>query len=184
MDIEKLKALALAANTDISACARFTTAFDPAAVLELIAEVERLRAARGKREIPPEMKAAIDEAHKTGKTAALLPNGSAVFINYGDQPEDTSDLCCTACGGSGHIDDQKGIASRVAPAAGTEKDADLEVVREALDIAHDLAIAEADHVHETYKGYKPHRHEAVDRDVETVKRAIAIMATKEPPCSS
>jgi Lar family restriction alleviation protein len=75
---------------------------------------------------------------------------------------------------------------RAAPAAGTvEKDADFELVREALDIAHDLAIAEAEHVHETYKGYKPHRHEAVDRDVETVKRAIAAIeahnAQKEQP---
>lgn len=51
-----------------------------------------------------------------------------------------------------------------------------EVVREALDIAHDLAVAEADRVHETYKGYKQHKHDAADRDVETVKRAIDALA--------
>lgn len=65
---------------------------------------------RPKREMPPEMKAAIEEAHKTRSTGAMLPDGSAVFINYGDQPEDMSHLDCTACGGSGHIDDQRQIA--------------------------------------------------------------------------
>jgi hypothetical protein len=47
-----------------------------------------------------------------------------------------------------------------------------EVVQQALDIALDLAMAEADSVHKIYAGYKQHRHEAVDRDVETIKRAI------------
>ena len=56
-----------------------------------------------------------------------------------------------------------------------------ELVREALDIAHDLAVAEADRVHETCKGYKQHKHEAADRDVETIKRAIdAINPTAAP----
>ena len=49
------------------------------------------------------------------------------------------------------------------------------VVREALDIAHDLAVAEAENVHTTYAGYKPHKHEAVDRDVATVKAAIELI---------
>jgi len=47
-----------------------------------------------------------------------------------------------------------------------------QIVQEALDIALDLAIAEADHVHEAYKRYKRHKHDAADRDVETIKRAI------------
>lgn len=51
-----------------------------------------------------------------------------------------------------------------------------EVVREALDIALDLANAEAERVHEAYKGYKPDRHAAVDADVKTVKDAIAAIA--------
>lgn len=67
---------------------------------------------RPKGEMSPELKAAIEEAHKTRATGALLPDGSAVFINYGDQPEDTAHLCCTACGGSGHIDDQRLIAGQ------------------------------------------------------------------------
>jgi hypothetical protein len=40
--------------------------------------------------------------------------------NYGDQAEDTAHLSCTACGGSGHIDDQltrQGQAGRFAWAA-------------------------------------------------------------------
>lgn len=51
---------------------------------------------------------APEEAAKTRSTVALLPDGEPVFINYGDQPEDNADLCCTACGGSGHIEDQPG----------------------------------------------------------------------------
>jgi hypothetical protein len=65
-----------------------------------------VRALLPKPEFPPELKAALDEAAKTRATGAVLPDGSAVFINYGHQPEDTEHLNCTACGGSGHIDDQ------------------------------------------------------------------------------
>jgi hypothetical protein len=65
-----------------------------------------VRALLPKPEFPPELKAALEEAVKTRATGAVLPDGSAVFINYGDQPEDTEHLNCTACGGSGHIDDQ------------------------------------------------------------------------------
>lgn len=56
--------------------------------------------------LDPEVMAALEEAAKTRSTVALLPDGEPVFINYGDQPEDNADLCCTACGGSGHIEDQ------------------------------------------------------------------------------
>ncbi|SDC70806.1 hypothetical protein SAMN05428966_102160 [Massilia sp. PDC64] len=73
----------------------------------------QVRALLPKRELPPELKAAIDEAAKTRAPGALLPDGSAVFINYGDQPEDTAHLDCTACGGSGHIDDQTRAARDV-----------------------------------------------------------------------
>jgi hypothetical protein len=100
---------------------------------ERIRQLERELAERRPRvALDPELKAALEEAAKTRSTVALLPDGEPVFINYGDQPEDTSDLCCTACGGSGHIDDQKGIASRVAPAAGTEKDAEWISVNDRL----------------------------------------------------
>jgi hypothetical protein len=170
MDIEKLKALALAATPgkwewdgrredadgyvyipecsylvgniclagdyeNYAADCDYIAASNPAAVLELIAEVERLRAlVPVKRELSPEIKAALEEAAKTRATGALLPDGSAIFINYGNQPEDTSDLCCTACGGSGHIDDQKDIASRAAPAAGTvEKDTTYYVLKSIIE---------------------------------------------------
>lgn len=63
--------------------------------------------------MPPELKAAIEEAAKTRAPGAVLPDGSAVFINYGHQPEDTEHLNCTACGGSGHIDDQTRAARDV-----------------------------------------------------------------------
>ncbi len=41
MDLDKLEALARQANTDITACARFVTTFDPAGVLQLIALARR-----------------------------------------------------------------------------------------------------------------------------------------------
>ena len=73
----------------------------------------QVRALLPKRELPPELKAAIEEAEKTRAPGAVLPDGSAVFINYGDQPEDMAHLDCTACGGSGHIDDQTRAARDV-----------------------------------------------------------------------
>jgi hypothetical protein len=66
-----------------------------------------IRALLPKPELAPELKAALGEAAKIRAAGAVLPDGSAVFINYGDQPEDTEHLNCTACGGSGHIDDQR-----------------------------------------------------------------------------
>jgi hypothetical protein len=50
------------------------------------------------------------------------------------------------------------------------------ILRDALDIAIDLARAEAASVHETYAGYKPHKHAAVDEDVRTIEAAIAALA--------
>lgn len=70
------------------------------------------RARRPRVDLDPHLKAALEEAAKTRSTGALLPDGSAVFINYGHQPEDTAHLECTACGGSGHIDDQRLIAGQ------------------------------------------------------------------------
>lgn len=65
---------------------------------------------RKKFELTPEMKAAIEEANKTGALHALLPNGDVMFINRGEKPEDTADLDCPYCGGSGHKDDVKPVA--------------------------------------------------------------------------
>lgn len=84
------------------------------------AAVEKERIERRPRvKLDPELKAALEEAAKTRSTVALLPDGEPVFINYGDQPEDTAHLCCTACGGSGHIDDMR-------PAADNELLAELD----------------------------------------------------------
>lgn len=76
------------------------------------AAVEKERIERRPRvKLDPELKAALEEAAKTRSTVALLPDGEPVFINYGDQPEDNEHLYCTACGGSGHIDDMKSVAA-------------------------------------------------------------------------
>jgi DNA polymerase III epsilon subunit-like protein len=94
---------------------------DARAQAEVAVRALRYLRARVKRsELPPEAKIALEEAAATRATAAVLPNGSALFINYGDQPENTAHLSCTACGGSGHIDDQltrQGQAGRFAWAA-------------------------------------------------------------------
>lgn len=66
--------------------------------------------------LDPELKAALEEAAKTGATSALLPGGGAVFINRGHDYGDNANLECTACGGSGHIDDQRKIALASRPA--------------------------------------------------------------------
>mgnify|MGYP000480499871 CR=1 FL=1 len=73
------------------------------------------RAAPDRRPMPPEMKAAIEEAHKTDATSAVTTSSGAVFINYGHDYGDNAHLECTACGGSGHIEDQK---QRAAPVSG------------------------------------------------------------------
>lgn len=113
-ELDKLEALARAAEADnawpfnVNAFRKYLT---PRNTLALIAQA---RAAQPKREMPSEMKAAIEEAHNTGATSALLPNGSTVFINYGHDYGDNSHLECTACGGSGHIEDQRARAATVA----------------------------------------------------------------------
>lgn len=65
------------------------------------------------RKLDPELKAALEQAAKTGDLHVALPNGGVVFINRGEQPEDTSDLDCPYCGGSGHNGD---VASVPQPA--------------------------------------------------------------------
>lgn len=49
------------------------------------------------------------------------------------------------------------------------------IIREALDIALDLANEAVADVHEKYKGHRLERHAAVDREVATVKAAIATL---------
>lgn len=111
----------------------------PGKMFDLIAQA---RAARPKREMPPEMKAAIKEAHKTGATSALLPNGSAVFINYGHDYGDNDHLCCTACGGSGHIEDQQARAATVASVEDA-RDAVLEEAAQLLEQKFSWSAARA-----------------------------------------
>ncbi|WP_312517260.1 hypothetical protein [Massilia sp.] len=65
--------------------------------------------------LDPALKAALDAAARTGATSAVLPGGESVFINCGHDYGDNAHLECTACGGSGHIDDQRAaLASRPA----------------------------------------------------------------------
>lgn len=73
-------------------------------------------ASRPRVKMDPALKAALEEAAKTGATSAALPDGGAVFINRGHDYGDNAHLECTACGGSGHIDDQRqrALASRPA----------------------------------------------------------------------
>lgn len=59
----------------------------------------------------PELRAALDEAAKTGATVAEVPGGGLVFINRGEQLEEWADLNCPACGGSGHADDARATAA-------------------------------------------------------------------------
>jgi hypothetical protein len=56
--------------------------------------------------IDPELKAALEKAAQTGETI-IEHAGKLVFINRGEQPEDTAHLDCPACGGSGHKDDAR-----------------------------------------------------------------------------
>lgn len=66
--------------------------------------------------------------------------------------------------------------SAAAPnSAGAPVDERETLIREALNLALDLANAEAADVHEKYKGYLPHKHTEADADVETVKEAIAAL---------
>lgn len=62
-------------------------------------------AKKDKIELDPSLKEALQQAAETRSTAAITDDGRAIFINYGEQPEDTTHLNCPACGGSGHIGD-------------------------------------------------------------------------------
>lgn len=120
---------------------------DAARIEQLEAELERARRPRVK--LDPALKAALDEAAKTRSTTARLPGGEVAFINYGDQPEDTAHLCCTACGGSGHIDDQRVIAAAAATESHDVKSLDAQITalrrrRDSLPVQYserfDLAV--------------------------------------------
>jgi hypothetical protein len=69
------------------------------------AAIETIRHAPPKHKLTDDEKAALAEASRTGATVAELPNGAIMFINHGEQPEDTAHLNCPHCGGSGHIGD-------------------------------------------------------------------------------
>ncbi len=53
---------------------------------------------------------------------------------------------------------------------------------EALELGYDSAKAEADQFHATMAGYKPHRHAAMDADVQKIAQAITALraALAEP----
>lgn len=55
------------------------------------------------------------------------------------------------------------------------QDEAIKVLREALDLAMDLATTEAHRVHEAYAGYKPNKHRAADADVELMNQASAAL---------
>lgn len=59
--------------------------------------------------------------------------------------------------------------------AGAPVDERATLIQDALDIAFDLVNEEAHRIHETYKGYKPHKHAAIDADVATVTAARAAL---------
>jgi len=46
---------------------------------------------------------------------------------------------------------------------------------EALELGYDSAKAEADQFHATMAGYKPHRHAAMDADVQKIAQAITAL---------
>lgn len=85
--------------------------------------------------IPDDALQAILEAARTRATVALLDDGAAMFINYGDQPEDTAHLECPACSGSGHIDDAN--LPRFPELTEAQQDAIKEVVATELGTTYD-----------------------------------------------
>lgn len=56
------------------------------------------------------------QAWTAASLAAKAEAPAVVFTNDGAQPEDTAHLDCTACGGSGHVDDQRRAQQAAAPA--------------------------------------------------------------------
>jgi hypothetical protein len=60
-----------------------------------------------------------------------------------------------------------------------------ELIKKALDAALDLAIADAEHVHAAYRGYKPEKHKTADDDVELIKKSDAsTCATGRADCGT
>lgn len=58
------------------------------------------------------------------------------------------------------------------------------LIREALELALDLAMAEASNVHEALKGYKPARHAEIDADVDLIRRALDEASVVPAPLSA
>lgn len=87
------------------------TALQKARIEQLERELHEAQQAKvepkRKFELTPEMREALAKAAENRAQIAEMPNGGVMFINYGDQPEDTSDLDCPHCGGSGHKGDGK-----------------------------------------------------------------------------
>jgi hypothetical protein len=63
------------------------------------------------------VQAAWAEATRRAALGAKAEAPAVVFTNDGAQPEDTAHLDCTACGGSGHVDDQRRAQQAAAPDA-------------------------------------------------------------------
>lgn len=60
---------------------------------------------RNRLPLSDEDKAAFHKAAEARDQAVELPSGALMFINYGEGPQDYSDLNCPHCGGSGHKGD-------------------------------------------------------------------------------
>jgi hypothetical protein len=71
-----------------------------------------------------------------------------------------------------------GIKDRLRSAAPHAVNRDL--LLNALEIGLDCAEEVAQTTHQSLAGYKPHRHAAVDADVETIKSAIVLLAAPQP----
>lgn len=67
-----------------------------------------------KYKLSQEERDALQKAAETRAHFAEMADGKIMFINYGDGPQDYSDLDCPHCGGSGHKGD---IAPSAGPAA-------------------------------------------------------------------
>lgn len=60
---------------------------------------------REKHQLSEADEAAFYKAAENREQAVELPSGALMFINYGEGPQDYSDLDCPHCGGSGHKGD-------------------------------------------------------------------------------
>lgn len=54
-----------------------------------------------------------------------------------------------------------------------------DLIKTALDIAYDLAVAHAEDVHLAYAGYKPDKHKQADEDVSTIKATMEAHAQEQ-----